>query len=152
MVDIVSKSKRSEMMSGIRSKNTKPEMLVRKFIFSNGYRFRIHENIEGCKPDLVLRKYKLCIFVNGCYWHQHQGCKLASKPKSNSDFWEKKFKQNIERDNKVKKILLNKGWNIGIIWECSVRDGSFYLMSLSDYFNKSGYWSYPNKLINSKEI
>ena len=87
-MDIVSKNKRSKMMSGIRSKNTKPEVLVRKFLFSKGYRFRIHQNIDGVRPDLVMKKWNLCLFIHGCYWHHHQDCKLASKPKTNKKFWE----------------------------------------------------------------
>ena len=100
-MDIVSADKRSLMMSGIRSKNTKPELAVRKFIFSLGYRYRINKRILGTRPDIILTKWKLCIFVHGCYWHRHKNCKLASNPKSNQEFWNKKFNDNIKRDKKV---------------------------------------------------
>ena len=142
-MDIVTKEKRSQMMSGIRAKNTKPEIIIRKLLFSKGLRFRIHKNIAGIKPDIVLKKYNLCIFVHGCYWHRHKNCKLTTTPKTNTDFWENKFLQNVKRDNKTKKLLTKIGWNVGIIWECSIRNGSFFTVDFYKLFNSSENWQFP---------
>ncbi|MES0491809.1 MAG: DNA mismatch endonuclease Vsr, partial [Leptospirales bacterium] len=97
MTDLLSKEKRSWNMSRIQGKNTKPELIVRSYLHSLGYRFRIHRKDLPGKPDIVLTKYKLVIFVHGCYWHRHKNCKLAYTPKSNVDFWLKKFDENIVR-------------------------------------------------------
>lgn len=109
------------MMAGIRARDTKPELLVRKLLFAEGYRYRLHrKELPGC-PDIVMPKYKLCIFVHGCYWHQHKSCKLAYTPKSNSQIWSLKFASNANRDQKTQSILLSKGWRILIVWECASR-------------------------------
>ncbi len=113
-------------MSGIRSKNTKPEILVRQHLYSLGLRYRINLKIKGIKPDIVLIKWKCCIFINGCFWHRHKNCKLASLPKSNVEFWKKKFTDNVARDSRNKKILIENGWSIGEIWECAVRNKKIY--------------------------
>lgn len=120
-MDVVSKEKRSKMMSNIRGKNTKPEILMRKYLFSLGYRFRIHRKDLPGNPDIVLPKYKTVIFIHGCFWHQHPNCKDAVMPKSNIEFWEKKLKRNIERDNLIFIQLQEAGWNVQIIWECEVK-------------------------------
>ena len=99
---------RSRNMSAIKSKNTKPEIKVRKALHSMGYRFRLHKKDLPGSPDIVLPKYKTVIFVHGCFWHRHQNCKYASNPKTRREFWEKKFKENIERDKKTQKILVGK--------------------------------------------
>ena len=111
-------------MSQIKSKNTKPEKVVRSLLHKLGYRFRIHcKNLPGY-PDIVLPKYNLAIFVHGCYWHRHKKCKYAYNPKSKIDFWQNKFVQNKNRD-KLNKIKLNKlGWYVEIIWECETKDPS----------------------------
>ncbi len=140
MTDIVTKQKRSQMMSGIRSLNTKPEILVRKHLFSIGLRFRLHQKIGKVKPDLVLAKYKTCIFVHGCFWHRHKNCKLASSPKSNIEFWEKKFLSNTSRDRKNLAALKSRGWKIGIIWECSVRGGQFRKFDYLQNLGKKEFW------------
>ena len=121
MVDIVDKKTRSRMMSGIRSNNTKPEILVRKALHKRGYRFRLDSKIGKIKPDIVLPKYKIAIFVHGCYWHQHSGCKLAYSDRPRSEKWEKKFQTNIARDKRVIQQLLSEGWRVAVIWECSTR-------------------------------
>ncbi|MDX7735481.1 very short patch repair endonuclease, partial [Aeromonas caviae] len=92
-------------MSGIRSKNTKPELTLRSFLHSRGFRFRLHASSLPGRPDLVLAKYKLCIFVNGCFWHRHPGCKFATMPKSNTDFWQEKFSANIRRDELLSNVV-----------------------------------------------
>ena len=121
MVDIVSKKKRSQMMAGIRGKNTKPEIIVRRLLFAHGYRFRINKRIGSTRPDIVLPKWNLCIFVHGCFWHRHEGCKFTTVPKSNTEFWENKFAENKKRDIANVQYLRELGWKVGIIWECSVK-------------------------------
>ena len=121
MTDHLTRKKRSWNMSRIRAKNTKPELSVRKFLYDNGIRYRLHnKNIIG-KPDISINKYKVTIFVNGCYWHRH-GCKKTTTPKSNTEFWENKFSENVERDKKNYKRLKDQGWSVNIIWECQVND------------------------------
>jgi len=105
-------------MSRIRGKNTAPELAVRSFLYHKGLRFRIHINKLPGRPDIVLPKYKTIIFVHGCFWHRHQGCKYAYIPKTRKKFWEKKFYENIKRFNEVRKILVKLGWRIIVIWEC----------------------------------
>ena len=121
MPDIYDKQKRSQMMSKIKSKDTKPELYIRKKLFSLGFRYRLQKKINGTKPDIVLKKYKLCIFINGCFWHQHSNCKLSYIPKTNKLFWKKKFQNNKNRDKKNYNILRNTGWRILVIWECYIR-------------------------------
>ncbi len=120
MADIKSPEKRSQNMSAIKSKNTKPEIFLRKLLFANGYRYRLHSRTVPGHPDLWLKKYNTAIFVNGCFWHRHQGCKYAYTPKTRIDFWNRKFDQNIKRDQTVKKELLNGGVRCLIIWECTI--------------------------------
>jgi len=108
-------------MSKIRGKDTKPEEIVRKYLFSQGFRYRKNVASLPGKPDIVLPKYKTCIFVNGCFWHGHEGCKYFVWPKSNSEFWDKKIHQNIERDIRNNKQLVTAGWNVITIWECELK-------------------------------
>ena len=112
---------RSRNMSAIKSKNTKPEIAVRKLLHSLGYRFRLHRKDLPGSPDIVLPKYKTVIFVHGCFWHRHENCKYASTPKTRKEFWEKKFRENINRDNLNQANLALKGWKIIIIWECQLK-------------------------------
>lgn len=108
-------------MSRIRSKDTKPEMLVRSLLHQMGYRFRLHRKDLPGTPDIVLPKYKTIIFVHGCYWHRHKGCKYAYTPKSRVGFWQKKFQGNVERDRKHKRALKTLGWKVIVIWECQTK-------------------------------
>ena len=110
------------MMAGIRGKNTKPEIVVRKMLFANGYRFRINKRIGNVRPDIILPKWSLCIFVHGCFWHQHPDCKLASRPKTNTEFWDKKFADNAQRDMRNLEDLTNLGWEVEVRWECETKD------------------------------
>ena len=112
---------RSRNMSAIKSKNTKPEIIVRKLLHSMGYRFRLHKKDLPGSPDIVLPKYKTVIFVHGCFWHRHENCKYATTPKTRKEFWEKKFRENINRDNLNQANLALKGWKIIIIWECQLK-------------------------------
>lgn len=121
-MDIVDPQKRSKMMSGIKGKNTKPELLLRSALHKLGYRYRLHVKELPGKPDLVLPKHKTVIFVHGCFWHQHPGCKYAYMPKSNIDFWQKKLAGNTERDKKHHSQLLATGWNVVTIWECEIKN------------------------------
>ena len=108
-------------MSRIRSKDTKPEMLVRKFLHSKGYRYRLHVKDLPGKPDIVLPKYKICIFVNGCFWHKHEGCKYFVWPKNNAEFWKEKIEKNTARDTQNFAKLESEGWRVLIIWECQLK-------------------------------
>ena len=112
---------RSRNMSAIKSKNTKPEIAVRKLLHSMGFRFRLHRKDLPGSPDIVLPKYKTVIFVHGCFWHRHENCKYATTPKTRKEFWEKKFRENINRDNLNQANLSLKGWKIIIIWECQLK-------------------------------
>ena len=109
-------------MSKIRSKDTKPEKIVRSLLFSLGYRFRLHKKDLPGKPDIVLPKYKAVVFVNGCFWHGHENCKDAGIPKTNSQFWCNKISKNKERDRRVSKELELAGWKVLVVWECQIND------------------------------
>lgn len=107
-------------MSHIRGKDTRPEEIVRKYLFSKGYRYRKNDGRYPGKPDIVLPKFRTVIFVNGCFWHRHPGCRYATTPETNREFWQKKFDQNIARDQKVQMHLRADGWNVIIVWECEI--------------------------------
>ena len=126
---------RSRNMSAIKSKNTKPEIKVRKVLHSMGYRFRLHRKDLPGSPDIVLPKYKTVIFVHGCFWHRHQNCKYASNPKTRREFWEKKFKENIERDKKTQEKLKNLGWKTKIVWECEIKKQDKLIKKIEDFLN-----------------
>lgn len=121
MADSLSKEKRSWNMSRIRGRDTGIEILVRKYLFSKGFRYRKNVATLPGKPDVVLQKYKTVIFIHGCYWHRHQGCKYAYSPKSNVEFWEKKFSENVANDEKVRIQLENDGWTVITLWECDLK-------------------------------
>ena len=118
---------RSRNMSAIKSKNTKPEIKVRKVLHSMGYRFRLHGKDLPGSPDIVLPKYRTVIFVHGCFWHRHENCKYASNPKTREEFWKSKFKENVKRDKSHQKKLSAIGWNIIIVWECEIKDKNFLI-------------------------
>ena len=109
-------------MSRIKGKNTAPELRVRKFLHQNGFRFRLNDKAIPGKPDIVLKKYNLLIFIHGCFWHRHKGCKYCTTPKTNVAFWLHKFNATVTRDEKNIKNLEDRGWNILILWECEIRD------------------------------
>lgn len=121
MTDIKSKEERSKNMSAIKGKNTKPEIIVRKYLFKHGFRYRINVSNMAGKPDIVLSKYKTVIFVNGCFWHLHKDCKYFVWPKQNADFWQKKINGNVERDNRNYELLRNEGWKVLVVWECELK-------------------------------
>jgi DNA mismatch endonuclease (patch repair protein) len=124
MADVHSKETRSYNMSQIKGKNTKPEMLVRKFLFSKGFRYRLHDKKLPGKPDLVLPKYKTVIFIHGCFWHGHEGCRYFVVPKTRTEWWLNKINGNIENDKKKQKALKDAGWRIVHIWECELKPGN----------------------------
>lgn len=121
MADVHTKEIRSYNMSQIKGKNTKPEMLVRKFLFANGYRYKLHDKTLPGKPDIVLPKYKTVIFVNGCFWHGHKNCKYYVVPKTRTEWWLNKINGNISNDEKAYKALKKEGWKIITIWGCDLK-------------------------------
>lgn len=121
MADVHDKATRSYNMSRIRATDTKPEMLVRKFLHARGFRYRLHDKKLPGKPDLVFPKYKTVLFVNGCFWHGHQNCKYFVIPKTRTEWWQQKIKETAKRDRKNYKILKELGWNILIVWECELK-------------------------------
>lgn len=123
-------------MAAIKGKDTKPEMIVRKYLFSRGLRFRVQVRKLPGTPDIVLPKYKTAIFVNGCFWHGHEGCKYFRLPKSNVEFWREKIERNIERDKESMKALFDLGWKVIRVWECELR-------------NKANREAILNKIYNS---
>ncbi len=122
MADVVDKATRSRMMSGIRAKDTKPELAVRSVLHRAGFRYQLHRRDLPGKPDLVFPKYRMLIFVNGCFWHRHQNCHLAATPKTNAKFWAEKLSLNVKRDKRVIAALHRLGWHVLNIWECEVND------------------------------
>ncbi len=135
MTDIVSRTRRSSMMSGIKSKNTRPEIKVRKALYHAGYRYRLNRSIKKIKPDLVLTRQKVALFVHGCYWHRHLGCKLCYSPKSRVEFWCQKFSENEKRDRKVNLKLQLNGWRVAVFWECATRKNDLFNKELSRLIN-----------------
>ena len=121
MPDVVDKQTRSRMMSGIRGKNTRPELLLRRALHKRGFRYRLHVKSLPGKPDLVLPKYRAVIFAHGCFWHRHPGCRYTTTPATNTEFWLPKFQRTIDHDEVVMKQLTERGWRVGVVWECALR-------------------------------
>lgn len=122
MPEKIAPETRSRMMSGIRGKNTRPEIEVRSFLHRNGFRFRLHGRQLPGKPDLVLPRWNAVVFVHGCFWHGHLGCRYFKLPKTRADFWHAKIEANSKRDALAVNLLRGAGWRVGIIWECALRD------------------------------
>ena len=132
-MDRLTKEKRSWNMSRIRGKDTKPEVVVRSMLHRMGYRFRIHvKGLPGC-PDIVLHKYRAVIFVHGCFWHRHPGCKYAYTPKSRKDFWTKKFQKTVERHEIVTREMEEQGWKTLVVWECEIANTGKLHTKLIDF-------------------
>ncbi|WP_345956552.1 very short patch repair endonuclease [Pseudomonas fulva] len=145
-MDIVSREVRSRMMAGIRGSDTSPEMKVRKLLHRQGFRYRLHQrNLPG-RPDLVLARHRVCIFVHGCFWHRHPSCRYATTPKTREDFWQTKFDQNVKRDIRNRDELLRSGWRVIELWECGIRGPeagmNWLLATIPDCTQK--YVSWPN--------
>lgn len=113
------------MMAAVRSRDTKPEVALRKYLHKQGFRFRLHVRSLPGSPDIVLPKHNLAIFVHGCFWHHHLGCRYASSPDANSDKWQVKFRENQERDSRSVASLAEAGWRVFVIWECGLKQKSF---------------------------
>ena len=126
LADRISTERRSWNMSRIRSRDTCPELRVRSMLHGLGYRFRLHDRSLPGRPDVVLKKHRVAIFVNGCYWHRHQGCKQGAyfpkDPKQGIEFWREKFDKNVQRDQKNRLLLEEMGWRVAIVWECQTKD------------------------------
>lgn len=120
MVDFLSPPERSERMSRIRSSNTMPEVTLRQALHALGLRFRLHRKDLPGKPDIVFTRYRAVVFVHGCFWHRHDGCKVAATPKSNTEFWIEKFERNVARDARSRELLEAQGWRVVIVWECEL--------------------------------
>jgi len=121
VTDIVDKTTRSRMMAGIRGKDTKPELAIRKALHAMGFRFRLHRKDLPGRPDIVLPKYQLVIFVHGCFWHRHPGCSFAATPATRPKFWKAKLEGNRRRDVEKQKALRDQGWRVFTVWECGIR-------------------------------
>lgn len=135
MTDVHSTETRSYNMSRIRSKDTKPEELVRKYLFSKGLRYRKNDSRLPGKPDIVLPKYKAVVFVNGCFWHGHAGCHYFVWPKNNAEFWKEKITGNISRDQRNYELLRELGWHVFVVWECELKRQSTITASLDSLIN-----------------
>jgi DNA mismatch endonuclease (patch repair protein) len=120
-MDKLNALQRRNNMAAVRSKNTKPEILVRKFLWSKGFRYRVNDRRLPGHPDIVLRKYRTCVFVNGCFWHGHEGCRYFTVPKTNTEFWLNKINRNKQRDDEEQKRLAEMGWHSIVIWECELK-------------------------------
>ncbi|WP_307686436.1 very short patch repair endonuclease [Variovorax boronicumulans] len=125
---------RSRMMASIRGKNTWPERALRSALFASGFRYRLHVRGLPGSPDLVFAKYKAALFVHGCFWHRHEGCRYTTVPKANGDFWMKKFADNVARDEKHVGLLRDRGWRVAIVWECALK------RSVEDVTKSVGAW------------
>lgn len=124
MTDVFTKEKRSEVMSKIKGKNTKIELVVRSWLHSQGYRYRLHDKRFPGTPDVVLPKYKTAIFIHGCFWHAHKNCKYFKLPMTRTDFWSEKLDHNVVRDQKKTEELQLLGWNVIVVWECELKHNS----------------------------
>lgn len=122
MADFVSKEKRSKIMRGVRSKNTRPELRVRSLLHAKGYRFRVHRKDLPGKPDITLSRHRAIVFVHGCFWHNHEGCSHGRIPTSNREFWEGKISRNKARDVRNAEALRALGWRVFVVWECELQD------------------------------
>lgn len=135
-MDTHTPEQRSRNMSRIKSKDTKPEKIVRSLLHSAGYRFRLHRKDLPGSPDIVLPKYNAIIFVHGCYWHRHPDCRYASTPKTNTKFWQNKFDANIKRDIAIQQALVGAGWNVIIVWGCETKNTSVLLKRIKSELPK----------------
>ena len=121
-MDLLTSDQRSRLMSRVKSKNTRPELLVRRLVYNMGFRYRLHRADLPGHPDLVFFKKRQIVFVHGCFWHRHKGCKLASSPKTRTEFWRNKFISNLTRDERVHSELVALGWKVLVVWECETRN------------------------------
>lgn len=121
MIDIVDAPTRSRMMASIRGKNTRPELELRSALHNLGFRFRLHRKDLPGRPDIVLTRHRVAIFVNGCFWHRHEGCRHATVPATRPEFWSAKFSANVARDRRNEALLEASGWRVAVVWECVIK-------------------------------
>lgn len=121
MIDRVSQTTRSRIMASVKRSDTKPEMALRKALHREGFRYRLHDKLLPGKPDIVLPRHRAAIFVHGCFWHRHEGCTACTTPASNVEYWIRKFDDNVARDARSLKLLLELGWRVAVVWECGLR-------------------------------
>lgn len=133
MTDVFSKEKRSWIMSRVKGRDTKPEILVRSFIHHMGFRFRVHRRDLPGNPDIVLPRYRKVIFIHGCFWHGHKNCPRSKRPSTHRSFWNKKLDGNIERDERYRRELLQMGWKVLVVWECETRTPEKLLRKLENF-------------------
>lgn len=139
MAEKISPETRSRMMSGIRGRNTRPEMTVRSFLHRSGFRFRLHRRGLPGRPDIVLPRWRAVVFVHGCFWHGHEDCRYFKRPKTREAFWATKIESNIRRDATVIERLLEAGWRVAVVWECALRDEPATALSSLQGFIRSGH-------------
>jgi len=154
MTDVVDSATRSRMMSGIRGKDTAPELGVRKFIHSKGYRFKLHRKDLPGSPDLTLNKYRLVIFVHGCFWHRHPGCFYATSPATRRDFWQNKLTRNAQRDEEQRLLLADLGWRVLVVWECGIKHDADRMEEIVDFIKSNetlGHWPLTPPRIRKKQ-
>ena len=123
MPDIVDRATRSRMMAGIGTRNTKPELVLRRAMHARGLRYRLHNRKLPGTPDLVFRRFEAVCFVHGCFWHRHAGCRFSTTPATRVEFWQAKFEANVDRDRRKRAELLESGWRVAVVWECALRKG-----------------------------
>jgi DNA mismatch endonuclease, patch repair protein len=141
-MDVFSREKRSQIMSRVSGKNTKPELIVRSLLHRMGYRFRLHRKDLPGKPDITLPKYKKVIFIHGCFWHGHKHCKRSSLPNTNREFWEHKIRSNAQRDYKNISSLTEKGWEVMVLWSCQIKNKEDLISKLIEFIeNKKKEYS-----------
>lgn len=143
MVDVVDGAIRSRMMSGIRGKDTAPELAVRRYLHAAGYRFRLHGKGLPGSPDLVMKKHRLVIFVHGCFWHRHPGCFYATSPATRKEFWQHKLARNAQRDEEQRLLLADLGWRVLVVWECGIKHAADRQVEIIDFIVSDktfGHW------------
>lgn len=135
MTDVFPREKRSWIMSRVKGRNTKPEMLVRSFVHRMGLRFRLHRRDLPGNPDIVLPKHNKVIFVHGCFWHGHKSCPRSQRPTTNEQFWNEKLDENIKRDKRVRAALRRMGWKVLVVWQCEIRNPERVLKKLERFLH-----------------
>ena len=134
MMRVITDPERSAIMRAVKQKHTGPEMIVRKLLFSLGLRYRLHRKSLPGSPDVVFASSKIAVFVHGCFWHRHAGCKLATTPKANADFWREKFERNVARDRDNEEKLREMSWRVFVVWQCETRDLEKLTRRIVDFF------------------
>ena len=137
MVDHVGTAKRKAMMAAVKSKNTSPEVALRKMLYARGYRYRLHDAKLPGRPDIVFHGCKKAIFVNGCFWHRHSGCRYATTPKTRAEFWEAKFAANVGRDRRNIAALEEMGWSVAVVWQCELKQPEIVIGRMTKFLEST---------------